>query len=459
MTQAAQHERHWKDRAITAAEVISDAFDVAKAYGAHIANWILFFCLIANLIEMVSPAFQAIAGLVIVAIQSIMLDIAGFGLTAMAASARRRGDDKSATKANVMGWTLITVMAITVGLVTLAAFRKDWTSDIDQANHVLMFVRVIVTVFYGHIVHQLREESTAHENRLAELEGEVVTLQQQITAKKQEAANVQAQLSNEQKAISSLQHQLEDEMDKTSGMQHKLDLAHQKGADLERELETGQGDTTDLRREVTAAKQQAMLLTQQMQEKDQEITLLQDQLTNKQSLLKNGQGAISDLEGQLQEVTWQLQQADREKQQATAEKSQLLSQVDRSQQQVNDLEKQVSDLTAKLQKLTSLQIGQQVTMKEVRSKKDSGEEATSQGTVLQFPPKSDGRIKHDPREVKAWCESRPHLTQAEMAEQLGISDPANLRRILRRAREQEEAEAGNPQSENDHDGGHREEVI
>jgi hypothetical protein len=326
MAQVAQQEHHWKDRAITAAETISDAFDVAKAYGAHIANWVLFFCLVANLIEMVSPGFEALFGLAVVAVQSISLDIAGFGLTAMAASAKHRGDDRSALKASIMGWTLISVMALTVGLVTLAAFKPDWASGIEQANQALMFVRVIVTVFYGHIVHQIREEGTAHENRLAALETEVSALQQQIKTKEQEVSTIQGQFSSVQKTVSALQQQLADEKDKVVGVQHKLDLAQQNVARLELELETGQGDTAGLHRELNAAKMEVESLRGRLNAKTREveemeagqaavITLrrdlgtaqarvgdLQFQLDAKQQALKNEQLLVAHLRREVEQL-------------------------------------------------------------------------------------------------------------------------------------------------------------
>lgn len=306
MAQVAKQERHWKDRAIAAAEAISDAFDVAKAYGAHIANWVLFFCLVANLVEMVSPGFEALAGLVIVGVQSISLDIAGFGLTAMAASAKRRGDEKSAKKANFMGWMLISVMAITVGLITVAAFKKEWASEIQQANQVLMFIRVIVTVFYGHIVHQLREESSSHENRLAELETEVSTLQKQIKTKEQEVSTTQGQLSGVQKTVSALQQQLADEKDKASGMQHKLDLAQQKVSSLELELESGQGDTASLHRELNTAKLEAESLRGRLDAKTREVESMQSDQTQVVTMrrdLNTARLAVEDLQAQLNAKT------------------------------------------------------------------------------------------------------------------------------------------------------------
>ncbi len=265
---------HWRDRAIAAAETISDGFDVAKAYGAHIANWVLFFCLVANLIEMVSPAFRSWAGMVIVGIQSITLDVAGFGLTAMAASARRRGDTKSARKADIMGWTLISVMAVTVSLITLAAFDTNLAEFVNEADNALMLIRVIVTVFYGHIVHQLREASTAHETRLAELETLVPQLQQQLTTQEQEIATVQGQLAGAQKHVADIQRQLEDEKENGASIRHKLDVAQQHVSSLEAELEAGHGDTAGLRRELNAAHAEVESLRGRLDAKQRELDVM-----------------------------------------------------------------------------------------------------------------------------------------------------------------------------------------
>lgn len=281
-------KEHWKDRLIAKAEAISDGFDVAKAYGAHIANWVLFFCLVANLVEMISPEFQAFAGMAIVGVQSISLDVAGFGLTAMAASARRRGDRNSAIKADVMGWTLISVMAITVGMVTLAAFKHEWAEGIEKANQVLMFVRVIVTVFYGHIVHQIREAGTAHENRLAELETQISDLQKQISDKQQEASQAQKRIADSQKALSDLQIQLNTAQEsariEVESLRGKLEI---KGREVEM-MQTDQAGVIDIRRELNTVKFQAQDL--------------QAQLEAKQQTLKNEQLMVSNLRREVERL-------------------------------------------------------------------------------------------------------------------------------------------------------------
>jgi peptidoglycan hydrolase CwlO-like protein len=237
------------------------------------------------------------------------------------------------------------------------------------------------------------------------------------------------------------------------GLDLKTLLAELDG--LREQIESRDSRVTDLEQQLDAANVRINALTRQEQDKDQEIALQKEQLERKQSMLKNGHGEVSDLSGQLQNMTSQLSQVNQEKLQLTSQVtrsqqqvSDLSAKLQAAEKQVNDLTKEVTSLTAKLQDMTS-SIGQ---AKEVRSKRSQAEEVTSkpaQGTVLQFTPKGDGRTKHDPREVKAWCEAHKDLTQAEQAEQLGISDAANLRRILRKARELEEAEAGQPQAAND----------
>ena len=310
MTQAAPQENHWKDRAITASAAISDAFDVFKAYGAHIANWVLFFCLVANLIEVVSPTFEALVGLEVIAVQSISLDIAGFGLTAMAASAKSRGDNKSALKASIMGWTLISVMAVTVGLVTLAAFKPDWSSNIAQANQILMFVRVIVTVFYGHIVHQIREEGVAHENRLAALETEVSTLQGQLQAKQKEVDAGQLNLSTVQSQVSTLEVELDTTQRNLSTVQRKLDAEQQRANSFEQELLTGQGDTAGMRRDLNAAAIEVESVRGRLAAKVREVEEMQADLSSVVALrreLNAAQVASQELRTQLDGKTRELQ--------------------------------------------------------------------------------------------------------------------------------------------------------
>lgn len=269
--------QHWRDRAITASEVISDAFEVLKAWGARIAEWVLWFCLIANIIEIfpLPATFAAVFGGVVLGTQSVTLDIAGFGLTTMGDHARRRGDIASAKKATAMGWTLIGLMIVTVGLVTTSLLITQTKPIIDMIDKALILARVIVTVLYGHIVHSLRSAGGEHDNRVSTLEKQVGDVQKQLEAKAQEVSSVEKQLSAAQNVLSALRVQLSNEQEtarvEIESLQGKLEIR-------EREVQMMSADQSgiiDLRRELTTVK---------MQNED-----LRVQLDAKQQALKNEQ--------------------------------------------------------------------------------------------------------------------------------------------------------------------------
>lgn len=268
---------HWKDRAIEASEGISDGFEVLKAYGARIAEWILFFCLIANIIEIfpLPEPGATVFGNIVLGIQSVTLDIAGFGLATMADHARRRGDEKAANKASVMGWTLISLMIVTVGLVTLSLILPTTKPTIDTIEKVLILARVIVTVLYGHIVHSLRNAGVEYENRVAVLQREVSSIRGQLQAKENEVSSVQSQLSIVQRTVSTLQGQLDGARQEVSSVQRKLEAEQQQVSTLEEELQTGQGGTVALRRELNAAKLDAEGLRARLDAKVREIEEMQ----------------------------------------------------------------------------------------------------------------------------------------------------------------------------------------
>src|SRR6266498_3450093 len=137
---------HWRDRFIARSEGISDAWEVGKAYGARVAEWILFVCLFANILEMF-PLLPDWFGNAVLIVQAITLDIAGFGLTTMGEHARRQGNEKAARTARRMGWTLIGLMILTVGLVTVSVLIPPTKETIDTIEKGLILARVIVTVF------------------------------------------------------------------------------------------------------------------------------------------------------------------------------------------------------------------------------------------------------------------------------------------------------------------------
>ena len=91
---------HWKEAALAKSEGISDAWDVTKVYAGRLAEWVLFGCMITNIVEVVMTVPPVVANAVL-AVQAVTLDIAGFGLASMASEARRQGNAQAAKQAQV----------------------------------------------------------------------------------------------------------------------------------------------------------------------------------------------------------------------------------------------------------------------------------------------------------------------------------------------------------------------
>lgn len=284
---------HWRDRAIEASEAISDGFEVLKAYGARIAEWVLFFCLVANILEIfpLPEPFASVFGNIVLGIQSVTLDIAGFGLASMGDHARRREDLAAARKAGTMGWTLIGVMILTVSLVTLAIIVPGTKPTVDIIEKVLILVRVIVTVLYGHIVHSLRNAGTEFDNRVQALERDLSGVQAQLEAKQQEVSSVQSQLSSVQRALSILREELDTAKQEVSSGQRRLEAEQQRASSLEEELLTGQGDTGQVRRDLAAVKLEAEGLQMRLSAKVREVAEMQADLSNVVNLRREANAA------------------------------------------------------------------------------------------------------------------------------------------------------------------------
>jgi hypothetical protein len=90
-----QQTQTWKDKALEKSEVITDAWEVTKVYLGRLAEWVLFGCMIANIIEILPGlAISLIFSNIVLGVQAVTLDIAGFGLAAMGDHARAKGDEK-----------------------------------------------------------------------------------------------------------------------------------------------------------------------------------------------------------------------------------------------------------------------------------------------------------------------------------------------------------------------------
>jgi hypothetical protein len=152
--------KHWKDAALAKAEAITDAWEVVKAYAGRAAEWVLFVCMIVNIVEMLPgvTVAQWVLNLVL-GVQVVMLDIGGMSLSSMAAHAKDQGDEAAAKKAGTTSKFLIGLMIVTLLLVAVGVLFPTMKPYTDMAEKGLILVRVIMTVIYGHVLHSLRSSS------------------------------------------------------------------------------------------------------------------------------------------------------------------------------------------------------------------------------------------------------------------------------------------------------------
>jgi hypothetical protein len=153
---------HWRDRAIEKSVIITDAWEVTKSYAGRVAEWVLFLCMVVNIVEILPGVeLPTLASNIVLGVQVVMLDVGGFSLASMADHARRMGDEKAARRASVTGWFLIILMMVTLLLVAVAVLfpeTKDFIANLEKA---LILVRVVMTVAYGHVIHSLRSQGHA----------------------------------------------------------------------------------------------------------------------------------------------------------------------------------------------------------------------------------------------------------------------------------------------------------
>jgi hypothetical protein len=205
-----QQAMHWRDRYIARSEVISDAWQVFLAYSGRGAEIVLFICMAISLIQMIPTITlpDALTGAFFV-IQMITLDIAGFGLTSLAKAVRRAGDEETAGKAEFIGTCLIIIMVISMlsgGIDRLFSVRfpvvKEYVGYLDD---VLLLTRVVMTVFYGKIMHSLRDSQqhmqTVVDETEAQLREEITQLQTVLTNERQTSQAAQTRLSAELEAM------------------------------------------------------------------------------------------------------------------------------------------------------------------------------------------------------------------------------------------------------------------
>lgn len=148
---------HWKNAALKNAEVITDAWEVAKAYAGRAAEWVLFLCMIANIITMLPGMVVPICITnLVLGVQVVMLDIGGMSLSSMAAHIREQGEIAAARKASTTSTFLIGLMILTLLLVSIGVLFPALKPYTDMGEKGLILVRVVMTVIYSHVLHSLR---------------------------------------------------------------------------------------------------------------------------------------------------------------------------------------------------------------------------------------------------------------------------------------------------------------
>jgi predicted nucleic acid-binding Zn-ribbon protein len=297
-----QQLQHWRDTAIQKSEVISDAWEVAKAYAARVAEWILFFCLIANILE-IFPIFPDWFGNIVLIIQSITLDIAGFGLATMGDHARRCGNEKAAITASKMGWWLIGLMILTVSLVTISLLFPTTVAYVDWIEKALILARVIVTVLYGHVIHSLRQVGIEYINEVSTLREEVSTLRKQVDT-------LQPQVDGGQKQVDTLSGHLQKKTQEVDTLSFQLSTTQKQVDTLQSQVDTKDDDIATLRKQLNEARIEAEGLFMQLDGKQKELVSIREmlekgqdwqssQLASLQQELQTEQASASALRRQL----------------------------------------------------------------------------------------------------------------------------------------------------------------
>ena len=251
--------KNWKRDAMKRAGVISDAFEVFKAWLAHFANWILFFCLIGNILQTVVSLGSELSG-TLLCIQCVMLDVAGASLYTMAQHAKSEGNEKGANLAMFMSIILLIIMTVTALNGTLNSIFPSLSWLVEDVNYGLIFARIVIVVAYGNIVHQLNTSTEMHDNRIEELKQALSEKVNEVNALTAQIDTLTAQFNGQ---LNALQQQLNGRANevnalrvKVNGQTEDLNALRVKLSDKEAQLasvkvnaqeedQNGQLDTTD----------------------------------------------------------------------------------------------------------------------------------------------------------------------------------------------------------------------
>lgn len=179
-----QSKPHWKDIAIREAGRIADAWEVFIAYGAQLAAWILFFCMVANILQMLPHvSLPGVVVNVVMSVQIVTLDIAGFGLNTLAKNVAKHGNEETkavARGARALAKCLIGIMIVTLLLIAIGWLYPSVKPITDLADRLLILGRVILTVIYMHTMHDLREAQSETQSMMAQAAQEKSEMAQRL---------------------------------------------------------------------------------------------------------------------------------------------------------------------------------------------------------------------------------------------------------------------------------------
>ena len=156
----------WRDRSIERSRVLTDGFEVALTWAGAGADWILFICLVSNIVEVLAHLAGSAFSNIVMGTQSVLLDIGGFALLTMAVHAYQRGAKRTCTSAATVGGLLMLVTLATVVLITVGNLWPKAAGQVQNINQGLILARIGMTIVYEATIHLLRH-AEQHEQQVA----------------------------------------------------------------------------------------------------------------------------------------------------------------------------------------------------------------------------------------------------------------------------------------------------
>ena len=155
----------WRDRAIERSRVLTDAFEVALTWAGGLADWILFLCLVSNIVEVLAHLAGTPFSNIVMGTQSVLLDIGGFALLTLAVHAHQREARRTRNSAATVGTLLMLVTLATVVLITVGNLWPKAADQVQNINQALILARIGMTIVYEATIHLLRH-AEQHEQRV-----------------------------------------------------------------------------------------------------------------------------------------------------------------------------------------------------------------------------------------------------------------------------------------------------